>query len=192
MEHTKFIENISLWLDDELNPSEIRALRVHLADCTTCQETYQALQQVDNFFRQAATTLSEPAPGFIARFETRLAQPQPRFTWRAWVGVTILLVSSLAILTIGMVIGGITLLSLWATIIDTTIFYYWLGQFGSLVNQARLFVNFGGALVKLLWLASQQPVFWGIIPAAVGLSWLWTRLMKAPIQQLPQTAKMLL
>ena len=192
MEHTTYLEQIVLWLDNELEPSQVSQLKVHLAECPACQESYQAMQRTDSFLRQAATVMIEPEPGFTSRFETRLVRARPHLTGKAWLGVGVLVVSSLGLMVVGAVVGGITLLNLWAALIDTNFFYSWLGEFGGVVNQTRMFINLGGALYKAFFFATQQPLFWISVPIFIGLGWLWTRLMKAPIQQLPQTAKFLL
>ena len=191
MEHTKFVEQISLWLDDNLEPTEITELQAHLAQCTACNETYQAVRQADHLLRTAATVMAEPAPGFRTRFETRLAYHKPRRAWHVGLGVSILLLGGFVLLAAGVVAGSLTLLSAWANLIETQLVYSLLGEVGQMVNQARVVINLGELLFRIAFRTMSYPIFWISIPFAIGLSWLWVRMMRTPYQPLPTMADML-
>ena len=134
MKHNSFIENISLWLDDELSPAEVSELQTHLMTCPACRQTYQAMQQVHEFLHEASMVMAEPSPGFNTRFETRLAQP-PAKRWGMWLGMVVLLVSTLLLITVGVAVGGLTLIGTGTTLLDMRTFYEWLGYLGEIFHQ---------------------------------------------------------
>ncbi len=192
MEHTTFIEKISLWLDNELSPAESAELQAHLAICPACNQTYQAIQRVDSFLRQASVVVLEPVSGFPARFQTRLTAYHPKSRWHVWAGLGVLFVGTLIFLLIGLAIGGVTLLSAWATLVDMQVLYYWLGAFGEMILQIRTLIAAGSVILKIIFIAISQPVFWLTIPAAGGLAWLWLRLMRASYRHLPAAVEMII
>jgi predicted anti-sigma-YlaC factor YlaD len=67
----RYLEWMSLAQDGMLSRSQNHALHAHLADCPYCQEQLEAMTAVSRMFR--ATPMAEPTPGFVARFEARLA-----------------------------------------------------------------------------------------------------------------------
>lgn len=64
-------EWMSLAQDGMLNSTQTRLLHTHLAACPPCQTEWEAMTFVSRMFR--ATPMVAPAPGFVARFQTRLA-----------------------------------------------------------------------------------------------------------------------
>src|SRR5690606_26454802 len=126
----------------------------------------------DSLLRQAATVLAEPAPGFTARFESRLATYQPRRRWQVWLALGALLLGSFSLLALGAVLGGVTALNLWAyllTAFDMQFSYYLLGQLGELVYEARYLINLISALASLVTIIVTHPVFWISLPIAAAL-----------------------
>ncbi len=188
MEHTKFIEQISLWLDDELPVSEIDELHTHLRTCSACTQTYREMKQADLFLRQAATVFIEPAVGFVSRFEARLAAHRPRKAWYSWLAYLGLFLGSFSILTVSLLIGGLALLTLWATVIDGQFTYYWLGVIGGFVNQARVILGLGNILLGAAVDFLRLPIVWLSLPTTIGLGWLWTKLMRSQQSQLRTTS----
>jgi hypothetical protein len=186
MKHNSFIENISLWLDDELSPAEVSELQTHLMTCPACRQTYQAMQQVHEFLHEASMVMAEPSPGFNTRFETRLAQP-PAKRWHTWLGMVVLLVSTLLLITAGVAVGGLTLIVTGTTLLDMRTFYEWLGTLGEIVNQLRAFINLGGLLFKVAFIIISQPLFWVYVAATLGLIWLWVRVIKLAYRRAPLT-----
>jgi len=61
-------------LDNTLDARRRTEHFAHLRQCKSCREQWDALQRVDDLFRDAA--LFVPAPGFTARFQQRLARQQ--------------------------------------------------------------------------------------------------------------------
>ena len=92
MKHRPFEE----WLlnDERLTPEQNRDLQNHLRECRSCS----ALAEVNLALRSARGAV--PAPGFAARFQSRLAAQRALQRRRMAVGATILTVGGLAILSI--------------------------------------------------------------------------------------------
>jgi hypothetical protein len=189
MKHNSFIENISLWLDDELSPAEVSELQTHLTTCSACYQTYQAMQQVHEFLHKASIVMAEPSPGFSTRFETRLAQP-PTKRWHTWLGLGVLLISTLLLTTAGVAVVGLTLIGTGTTLLDMRTFYEWLGTLGETVNQLRAFINLSGLLLKIAFIIISQPLFWVYVAATLGLIWLWVRVIKLAYRRAPLTIEM--
>ncbi len=190
-QHDIFTEQISLWLDDELSRPETLALQQHLQQCPACQQTWQAMQQVDTMFRRAAVDMAEPAIGFTSRFEKRLAHR--RLTRRhTWLGLIILLMGTLFFTGISAVTGGIALISAGSSLLDISIVYYGIGLLGSTVSEVRLFANLAELILKLALLMMSQPLFWAYVAVAMGLAALWVRLIQTAYRRTPVVVQMIL
>jgi predicted anti-sigma-YlaC factor YlaD len=177
MTHDTFTEKISLWLDNELSAPEIEELQAHLADCPTCQHTYQALQRVDMLLRHGASMRVEPAPGFTTRFETRLAQHQARHNGHVWLGFGVLLVGTLFFFIIGGILLG-TFVSAGVNLFGIDILYHGLAGFIVSANTIAVWLNLAGLFLKASLITMSQPLFWGCALVAAGMAWLWLRLLK--------------
>jgi hypothetical protein len=186
MKHNSFIEKISLWLDNELSPAEVSELQTHLTTCLACRQTYQAMQRVHEFLHKASTFMVEPKPGFSARFEARLAQPPVR-RWHTWLGLVVLLISTLLLTTVGGAVVGLTLIGTGTTLLDMRTFYEWLGTLGEIVNQIRAYINLGGLFFKIAFIIMSQPLFWVYVVVAIGLIWLWVRVIQLAYRRTPLT-----
>ncbi|MDX1521345.1 MAG: hypothetical protein R3264_06935 [Anaerolineae bacterium] len=189
-EHTNIIEQISLWLDDELSSAEIGDLWTHLSTCQSCTESYHAMRRADQLIRQAAAVMVGPEPGFTARFETRLATYAPRRRWHTWAGASVLLLSSAGLLAILAVFGTLTALDLWSALVNQQLSYYLLAEIGMLFHFMRIALNWGGIAVQTALITMGQPIVWLLIPAAIGLSWLWVSLMKGAFSRVATTARL--
>lgn len=177
MNHDIFTEKISLWLDNELSDSEEAELQVHLAGCPTCQHTYQALQRVDALLHGGASMMFAPAPGFTARFETRLAQHQARSNGHVWLGLGVLMLGTLLLFIVaGLVVS--TYVSAGTHLIDVAILYHSLADLIRSANTLSVWFNLVGLFVKVSLITMSQPLFWGYALVALGLTWMWLRIMK--------------
>jgi len=180
MERTTFTDKVTLWLNDELSPAEIAELEAHLAEHPDDYDTYLAVRRADSLLRTAAMLVVVPERGFTARFERRLADYKPRRAWQRWLALSVLMLIAVVLVSVGAIIGGVTLLNTWATIIDMQIFYYWLGMLGQTINQARALIELGGVFLKISLIAISYPAFWVTIPVTGVLAWLWLRLLTTP------------
>jgi predicted anti-sigma-YlaC factor YlaD len=78
-----YTEWMSLALDGMLGPTESRLLHGHIASCPSCAATWEAMRRVSSMLR--AAPVAEPQPGFVARFEARLAyQAEQRRRTLVW------------------------------------------------------------------------------------------------------------
>ncbi|MBN1995654.1 MAG: zf-HC2 domain-containing protein [Anaerolineae bacterium] len=191
MTHEKYIEQISLWLDNELSPAESAELQTHLAECPACERICQALQGIDQFLHQASTVMKGPQPGFSARFEARLARQNDRRN-QMWLGLTVLFLGTLAFAVIGAIAGGAILIGARATMLNVQTLYYFLGELGGVVNQIRAFINLGGLFFKVALLAMSQPLFWGYVIVTMLLTATWFRVMQLLYRRAPVTGNLLL
>jgi predicted anti-sigma-YlaC factor YlaD len=183
MTHEKYAEKISLWLDNELSPDEVNELNTHLAECPACAQFYRATQHVDRFMRKASMVMAQPSPGFSSRFEARLAQQQVK-QGRLWLGLTVLTLSTVAMIVAGgafvwLVVSG------WGTAWLLPSFYYYLGQLGTMVNDARAFINLGGLFLKASVMTMQEPMFWGFIAITLAMAITWVRVMQILYRRIP-------
>jgi predicted anti-sigma-YlaC factor YlaD len=177
MKHDTFTEKISLWLDDELTPAEVNELQQHLAGCPACRHVHQAMAQVHSLLHQASTLTAEPAPGFTTRFERRLAR-QPQKSWQMWLGLSVLLLSTLSFFAVGAILAWLSLVGVSSNLIDLSAIYYGLALLGATVNDIRALANFAGIGLKVALLTMLQPLFWVYVFVAIGLTALWVRLMQ--------------
>lgn len=177
MSHDTFTEKISLWLDNELSHPDVAELQAHLADCPACQQTYQALQRVDALLRSQATIVVAPAPGFTVRFESRLAQQQARHNGHVWWGLGVLLVGTMFLFIIAGVVLG-TYVSAGFNLVGIDILYKGLAGLIASANTLVAWLNLAGLFLKASLITMTQPLFWGCVLVAVGMAWIWLRLLK--------------
>ena len=67
----QYTEWMSLAQDGMLNSTQTRLLHAHLAACPPCRRQWEAMTLVSQILR--AAPMVAPAPGFVARFQARLA-----------------------------------------------------------------------------------------------------------------------
>ncbi len=182
MTHETFTEKISLWLDNELSAAEIAELQTHLSGCPTCQQTYQAMQHVDRLFHESASIIVAPTPGFPQRFEARLAQRYARNGGHLGLGLAVLLLGTLFLF----VIGGVTIstfISAGMSMMGVSALYDWLAAFIESANLVGVWFNLTSLFVKACLITMSQPLFWGFAVVAIGMAWLWLRLLKSVYQR---------
>jgi predicted anti-sigma-YlaC factor YlaD len=177
MNYDTFSEKLSLWLDNELDPAETADLEMHLADCTGCQQLYEQMRQVDQFFQAAAMEMITPAVGFSQRVDARLAYHRPVKPWQMLLAMGSLALGPLLVL-------GLVVVSGWA-FLDTSLvtsgglLYQGVISLIDSVDNVRVLVNLITLFVKACLITMQQPIFWSLVLLTIGLSWLWLRVMKA-------------
>lgn len=178
MKHKPFAEQISLWLDNELGPAEVSRLQAHLAGCPICRQAYEAMQRVDRLLRTQATVMVAPNPDFRPRFEARLVQPQPIKPWQIWLTLIALFSGTLFLFGAWAILGSITLVSVSTSVLDAVVFHQWLTAFIESVESLRVFLNLGGLFLKVSLITMGQPIFWISTLIAIGLIWLWLRIIQ--------------
>lgn len=173
-----YTKKISLWLDDELNPTEVTELKAHLADCSTCRQTYEAMRRVDSLLHTAAAVLVPPSSGFVERFETRLAGYQPGQLWRIRLALGGLLLGTLFIFSAWAIVGGVALVGVSTALLDVGLLYHWLATFIESVDMLRVFLNLGALFVKAGYIIMKQPLFWMAGLVALILAGIWVRVIQ--------------
>ena len=92
MNHQPFEE----WLlnDTPLTAEQRRQLDSHVRACTSCA----ALVKTEKVMR--AARMASPAPGFVTRFQVRLAAQKAADRRRSWIGSIVFVVGGLSLLTL--------------------------------------------------------------------------------------------
>jgi hypothetical protein len=179
MKHEPFVEQISLWLDNELSPAELSKLQTHLADCPACRQTAEALQRVDRLIRSQAAVMVAPNSDFAPRFEARLVRHQPIKPWQLWLTLIALFSGTLFLFGAWAILSGITLVSVSTSVLEAAVFHQWLTAFIESVESLRVLLNLGGLFLKVSLITMGQPIFWISTLIAIGLIWLWVRIVEA-------------
>lgn len=166
-------QQISLWIDNQLTQGEIRHLEAHTAICPACRAAQEQLQRVDWLLSSAP--MISPAPGFTARFDSRLAAHRRRR--HTWAGLAILTLTTLALLLGTMILLGISGVALWQS----------LSASGLLTQSIGLLLDLGkvmAASLRLAWLVLsafaqglRHPVFIAYAIATATLVVAWTQIV---------------
>lgn len=88
--HTEFTQLMSLALDDEASPDEVRRLRSHLSVCPACASLWAQWQAVDR--RLAAAPSVAPPVSLVSRVSQSIAERELRRRRTRWVGSGLFLV----------------------------------------------------------------------------------------------------
>lgn len=179
MNHDSYTEQISLWLDNELSPTEASQLQAHLAECPLCRQTQQAMVHLDQMFRQAANLMAAPLPGFGQRLEVRLAHYHPASRRRLLFGMSVLLLGTLALALLGGVLAGLVLFTTGSSLLDVDLIVNGLRNLFEFINTAAAWFNLASLFLKASLLTMGQPVFWVCALVAVAAGWLWLRVLNS-------------
>jgi len=191
MKHENFVEKISLWLDNELSPAEVEELKAHLAQCPACQHTYQAMRQVDQLFRNAATCMVNPSAEFKPRLQAGLTHYRPANFWQTGVGLGALLLGAVLLLIVGGTTAGLTLTSTIAPFFSLDLVHRGLLALTGLFNVLNDLMSVGSFIVKFGLITIRQPLFWGYVIVALSLTWLWIRMMRMAYRRMPVAVEVL-
>jgi len=77
MDCQAIVKMIPLYMDRELQPTEMQQVREHLSGCAACQKEFEAFEASWALLGELEEV--QPEPGFIGRFWTRLSFEQ---TWQ--------------------------------------------------------------------------------------------------------------
>lgn len=179
MNHDSYTEQISLWLDNELSPTEASQLQAHLAECPVCRQTQQAMVHLDQMFRQAANLMAAPLPGFGQRLEVRLAHYHPASRRRLLFGMSVLLLGTLALAVLGGVLAGLVLFNTGSSLLDVGLIANALRNLFEAINTAAAWFNLAALFLKASLLTMSQPLFWVCALVAVAAGWLWLRMLNS-------------
>lgn len=172
MECNTYREQMSLWIDDQLNQDQIQRIEAHVAVCPACRATLDAFQQVDRLF--SSIPMMSPVPGFSARFQVRLAARRRRR--RTWAGLATLIVATLALLGGTSILIALSGLALWGSLTTS----------GMLTQMISLLLDLGKAVaasLSLVWLilralaqGLRHPVFIAYVVATAVLLVVWSQI----------------
>ncbi len=178
MECDTYQEQMSLWLDDQLAKDEIRHIEVHVAYCTSCRTSLDALRRVDRLLD--AAPMIAPVPGFTERFQARLVARRRRN--RTWAGLLTLTIATLVLLLGATFILAASGLTLWGN----------LAIAGLLPQATSLLLDVGKAMaafLNLTWLIAsalargvRHPLFITYVAATTILIAVWTQIVTRHIR----------
>lgn len=169
MECDAYREQMSLWLDNQLTPDDIRRIEAHTATCASCRAALSAWQRIDRLL--ASVPMASPAPGFATRFQARLVTRRRRY--RTWAGLTTLGLTTLVLFLGGAVLLALSGLAIWEN----------LSASGVLTQSIGLLLDLGkamGATFRLVWLilgalaqGLRHPVFiaYALVTAFLVVAW---------------------
>lgn len=189
-------EQMSLMLDGRLSARERAALQAHLAACDACRARWAAFQQIDRVLAGAAK--ASPAPGFAARFATKLARHGTKRVTRpsrraaggrlfAGIGVLVAGVVALALLVVpallaawewlGNLIGGAS--SLWSSAAANmpSVASYWLELTARWLVTLRALGEAGESVASVL-AASGGPIVMGYMLMLIVVIAAWVSVMR--------------
>ena len=152
------------WLlnDEFLTPEQQRKLQTHLRACDTCA----TLAEVNLALRSALVVA--PAPGFVTRFESRLAAQRALQKKRMVLGMIILAVGGLGMLTLFAWPSLVILFDSPASILVTL-----AGYFSTLWVWAQALAGIGSVFTRVVP-ELVPPYIWMIAASALGgLLLLW-------------------
>lgn len=180
----KLAEHMSQWLDNELPPKQAAALSQHIETNTEAQQLYQRMQQVDAIFQEAATTVMAPPRHFHNRVEAQLMHLKPISRWRIIMGLSVLVLGLVFFIALG---AGIAVTNLPATLPNASVVNDGLDTVVRSINFIQVVADFGGLFAKTIFIALQQPLLWGYLVLAGGLTYLWVRVMQTLYRGAPST-----
>lgn len=192
MNHDSYTEQISLWLDNELSPTDASQLQAHLAECPVCRQTQQAMVHLDQMFRQAANLMAAPLPGFGQRLEVRLAHYHPASRRRLLFGMSVLLLGTLALALLGGVLAGLVLFNTGSSLLDVGLIVNGLRNLFEAINTAAAWINLAGVFLKASLLTMGQPLFWVCALVAIAAGWLWLRMLNSLNRRPAATVELML
>ena len=168
-----YIEWMSLALDGMLGPTETRLLHSHIASCPSCASTWQAVQRASSMLR--AAPMAEPQPGFVKRFETRLAyQAEQRRRTMVWMllGIGAIVLALLALPSLLSVLRLTGLL-----VLPYQVIAYARGVANWLYLVANAFLEASWTLIRFACTGPTAGTCLLLVVAAAGMVVLWTRLV---------------
>lgn len=172
----QYTEWMSLAQDGLLDGSQNRLLHRHLADCPMCQAQWEAMTLVSRMLR--SEPMLSPSPGFVARFEDRLARRGERrqqFLVGLLLGIGVITLALLALPSVWNTLYLAAQVVLpHQTFVAVEAFVGWVAFMG------RTLLDTGWLLVRHLairpegWACLGSAALMGLL-AAVWMRFLWAR-----------------
>lgn len=167
----QYIEWMSLAQDGALDRTHMHLLHAHIDACASCRSLWEAMTATSRLF--GAAPMVEPRPGFVQRFEARLAyREEQRRRAMIW-------------LMLGIGAIALTLLalpSLWSVLSVTgqlVLPYQAIAYIQGLLTWTAIVVSAlveaAGVLIRYLCTGPASPLFLTVIAIAGALVATWTR-----------------
>lgn len=184
MNQEEFTQNLSLWLDDELEQTKIAPLQQQMADHAGYHDLYQQMKQLDTALHEAALQVTTPDVGFAERLELRLTEHSLKQQRQAWFAMTALLLGT-AFLLMFFTYEVVDLLGLTSIPLSLDISTLQQGQIVLIdwLNNVYSLINLGGVVLKASLIIIQQPLFWVAAFMSVIVMGMWAGVMQRLYRQ---------
>lgn len=167
----QYSEWMSLAQDGMLSGTQTHLLHTHIATCASCRKTWETMTALSQILR--AAPMRAPAPGFVQRFEARLAyQQEQRRRAMVWL-----------LLGVGVVaLGLLALPSIWNAlslagylVLPYQVFSYLEGIANWFLITFEALADAAWVLVRYLCSSRALPACLALMAAAGLLLVVWTR-----------------
>lgn len=173
MECNNYQEQMSLWIDNQLTPNEIREIEAHTATCLTCRTSLEALKRLDRLLN--AAPMVSPTPGFSSRFQARLATRHRRR--RTWAGLLTLTLATLVLVLGAVAVLTISGLALWGNLPISLILPQATSLLLDLGKAVVASMNLAWLIVSALARGLQHPAVIAYVAATAILITAWTQIV---------------
>ena len=177
MNHKPYLDWMHAALDGAITATERRDLTEHLTACTTCQATWDALNDVQRCLK--AEPPAQPRPGFTARFRARRAaqRSRARMVWGS------LVLGFSAVSTLATAAAAFTLAL--GTLFSAAQVARQPSTANAIYSSGAAALTFGTTIAQALWTvygalaekALVSPLAWGLSLAAVAVVAMWAYLV---------------
>ena len=168
-----YTEWMSLAQDGVLNRTQTHLLHVHIAACPPCLVIWESMTEILRMFHAAA--IVEPAPGFVARFEKRLAYRQEqRRRALVWLLLGIGTIA-LAFLAAPSLLGALSLTG--RLVLPYQVVTYIQGLLGWISVVISAFADAAFLLVRYVCTGPAGPACLALVAVAGSLVAVWTRFL---------------
>lgn len=164
---------MSLWFDGRLDPTQIEQLEAHIAVCPICRATFVAWRRADRML--ASTPMVWASPGFVARFQTRLAAHRRRRY--VWAGLVTLAVASVGLWLAVVAPMAVSGLAAWQAVSASGLWGQMVGIFLALGEAGVIFVDFALLVTRALEHGIRHPAFVAFTLVTIILLVSWARIV---------------
>lgn len=169
----QYTEWMSMAQDGLLNRTQTHLLHTHIAVCPPCMTTWKSMTLVSQMFR--ASPMIGPAPGFVKRFEARLAYRQEqRRRAMVWLllGIGVIALSFLALPSL---LGALSLTG--RLILPYQVIVYLQGLLSWLYALISALFDSIGILIRYMCTGPAWPACLALVAVAGASVAIWTRFL---------------
>jgi predicted anti-sigma-YlaC factor YlaD len=169
----QYIEWMSLAQDGMLDRSQSQLLHQHIADCSQCRLTWEAMNEISRMFRSAP--MLEPEIGFVRRFEMRLVyreeQHRRAMIW-ALLGIGVI---ALTILALPSLIGALSFTG--TLVLPYHVVAYVQGLMNWIYIVVSEFLEAAWLLIRYVCTGPAAPVCVALAATAAAAVAMWTKFL---------------